>query len=224
MSAGSRIDSFGRVPSADRRNPVEDPETRRKAQRTVLCATVVVLAAGIFVWLASLPFDDPPEIRKVVASIVIGLGGALLAVRVLQGMAKEVVVGGEPPYEHVQPEPVLVLAGVDLRDAALPGVELGRSELTGALLTGADLNATTLQASRLAGADLGDADLRGADLRLTDLRDSNLRGTDLRATDLRGALLSGARFDGAIYNEATNWPEEPPPGSIHVKEAHDPEP
>lgn len=223
MTTGSHIDSFGRIPSADRRNPVEDPETRRKAQKIVLYVTVAVVVAGLFVWLASLPFNHPPAIRKVVAAIVIGLGGAFLAVRVVQEMAKEVVVSKEPPYEHMQPEPVVVLAGVDLRDAALPGVELGRSELTGALLMGADLNGATLQASRLAGADLRDADLRRADLRLTDLRGSNLRGTDLRGTDLRGALLSDTQFDGAIHNEATNWPGAPPPGSIHVKEANDPE-
>src|SRR5258705_6268769 len=109
MAAGNRTESFGRVPSADRRNPVDDPETRRKARKRVFFATVTVTAAGIFVWLASLPFDDPPEIRKVVAAIVIGLGGAFPSVRVAQGMAEGVAASNEPPYEHVQPEALLVL-------------------------------------------------------------------------------------------------------------------
>ncbi len=223
MTIGSHAGPFGRVPSADRRKPVEDPKTRRQAQKIVALVTGTVFAAGLVVWLVSLPFDDPPAIRKAVAAILIGLGGALLAVRVLQEMAKEVETSKEPPDEHVQPEPALVLADVDLRNAALPGVELGRSELTNALLTEANLNGAALQASRLTGADLRGADLRRADLRLADLSAGDLRGTDLRATDLRGTLLSDARFDGAIYNEATNWPEEPPPGSIHVKEARAPE-
>jgi Pentapeptide repeats (8 copies) len=220
MTTGGSAGSSSRVLSVGRRNPVEDPEMRQMLKRTVALVVATLVVAGLFVWLVSLPFDDPPAIRKVVAAIVIGVGGAFLAFYVLREMSEDLEVSRKPPDDHVQPEPVLVLPGVDLRDAALPEVELGRSELRDALLVGANLNAAALQASRLTGADMRDADLRRADLRFADLLDSDLRGADLRATDLRGARLADAQFDGAIYNEATNWPEgEPPPGAIHVKES-----
>lgn|GEM_PF-4647017 len=189
-------------------------------RKIVGCSVAAIVVGALVVQLASLPFNHPQAIRKVIAAIVIGLAGAFLAVYVIWTMERQKEESKAPPDEHLQPAPVLVLSGVDLRGAALPGVDLGRSEFTDALLAGADLSAAAMQASRLDGVDLRDADLRLADLRLTDLRGTDLRGSDLRGSDLRGARLTDAQFDGSIYNKATHWPGgEPPPGSMPVTEA-----
>jgi hypothetical protein len=220
MTRGSQTGTPVRVAWAEQRKAFEDQKSRKEARKVTgkVAATVVM---AIVVWLVSHLFDDPLAIREVVAATVIGLGGAYLAVEVLREKTKE---RGAPLEKDAPPEPVLVLAGVDLRGAVLPGVALERSELVNAWLAGADLNAANLKASRLAGADLRHADLRRADLRLAELCGSDLRATDLRATDLRGALLDHARFEGALYNEATHWPQKdrPPPGSIRVEGARGP--
>jgi hypothetical protein len=189
------------VPAA-RRSAVVDRVTREQAKRTVEITAVIAVVASLCIWLFPLHFGDPPAIRKLVAAVLVGIGAAYLARIVVTNMGEMVAESEEPAIrEQAQPEPVLRLAEVDMREAALAGADLGRTELTGALLEGADLNAATLHASRLAGADLRESDLRQADLRLADLRDA----------DLRGAQLDGALLARALYNEGTKWPDEAPP-------------
>ncbi len=197
----------------ERYRAVVDPAIRERAQLTVVITLGVAIGGGLCIWLIPLLFDEPPAVRKAVAALLVGAGAAYLARLVVAKMGEAVVEGKEPvAREHAQPEPVLHLAGVDMRDAALPGADLGRTELTGALLEGADLTAATLHASRLAGADLRESDLRRADLRMTDLSGADLGEADLRGADLRGALLADTRLTGALYNDGTRWPEgEPPP-------------
>ena len=203
---------------------MEDPITRKKAQAIALLVAAAVIGVGAAVGPVPLLFDDPSEARKILAAAVSGSLAAIAAWRILRSMAGEMLGEKDVALEEgSQPEPVLVLAGVDLRDAALPAVDLGRSELTNALLSGVDFNAARLQASRLSGANLQGSDLRQADFRLADLRDGDFRGADLRATDLRGALHANARWEGAIYNEATQWPEgTPPEGAVLVTEIREP--
>lgn len=208
----------------DWRKEMEDPTTRKGAQAVAFLVTVAVILMGVTVGLVPLLFDDSSEARKVLAAVIFGSLAAIAGRAILRSMAGEATGEKAVAFEEgAQPEPVLVLAGVDLRDAALPAVDLGRSELTNALLSGVDFNAARLQASRLSGASLQGADLRQADLRLADLRDGDLRGADLRATDLRGALHANARWEGALYNEATNWPEGiPPKEAVLVTEIREP--
>jgi hypothetical protein len=197
---------------AARRSAVVDRASRERAQQIVKITVAIVVAAGLCIWLIPLPFNDPPAIRKLVAAVLVGFGAAWLARIVVANMGKMAAEGEEPVIrEEDQPEPVLRLAGVDMREAALPGADLNRTDLTGALLEGADLNAATLHASRMAGAGLRASDLRQADLRLADLGEADLRGADLRGADFRGALLDGAHLDGALYDEGTKWPEGAPP-------------
>jgi len=54
------------------------------------------------------------------------------------------------------------LAGIDLSDAQMRGVELSEADLSGAILRGANLRAADLSGTDLSGADLRDADLTGA--------------------------------------------------------------
>ncbi len=221
MKASDPIGHAGLGSAEERRSAVVDLATRKKEQSIVVITLAATVAVGLCIWLIPLLFDDPSAIRGVVAALLIGAGAAYLARVVAKKMGEAVAASEEPVIrERAQPEPVLRLAGVDMRDAALPGADLGRTELTGALLEGADLNAATLHASRLAGADLREADLRRADLRMTDLSGADLGEADLRGADLRGARLADARLAGALYNAGTKWPEgEPPPearGAVDV--------
>lgn len=115
------------------------------------------------------------------------------------------------------------LGALDLRDAAMAGLELegailensdlSRADLTGAdlywgYMRGARLRDACLQRAILRGASLEDADLRGANLQYADFSLDNLGGsTSLKGADLRGANVIGALFYGAEYNERTLFPE-----------------
>jgi uncharacterized protein YjbI with pentapeptide repeats len=87
------------------------------------------------------------------------------------------------------------LAGINLDDAWLEGVELA-----GAVLLRSSLRHTNLSHANLAGANLEGADLRDAIL-LT----ANLKGANLRGADLTGARLSAATLDGADLTDVAGW-------------------
>lgn len=94
--------------------------------------------------------------------------------------------------------PTLRLAGVDLRGAMLPRIDLTGAELTGALFDGANLQAAILREAVLV--------------------EASLRGTDLRGANLEGARLTGCRFDGATYDDRTVWPGNAPGrGAKHAR-------
>ena len=92
-------------------------------------------------------------------------------------------------FQAVKPwrGPTLRLAGVDLRGAMLPRIDLTGAELTGALFDEANLQAAILREAVLINA--------------------SLRGADLRGANLEGATLAGCRFDEATYDDRTVWPE-----------------
>jgi Pentapeptide repeats (8 copies) len=194
-----------------------------------------VLLVAAIVGFVPMLFNDDADARESVATLLVGLAAIALAGVVVYRMREDVELhaltegdrldtvresGDQWDYEiarkslesserpeEVRPEPALSLAGVDLRDAVLPGAKLDHTELAGALLEGANLNAATLSESRLSHADLRHADLRRA---------------DLRGALLDDASLEGARLAGAIYDRRTVWPAEMPSpeelGAISVEE------
>ena len=127
------------------------------------------------------------------------------------------------PIEYHDPNPRLMLRGIDLVGANLSGCNLRRADLRGADLTEASLAGAHLERAILSNARLTDADLRGARLDNAVLANANLAGANLedasvdganlawaelrgakgnrrqleKLTDLHGARLAGASFDGA---------------------------
>ncbi len=127
------------------------------------------------------------------------------------------------PIEYHDPNPRLMLRGIDLIGANLSGCNLRRADLRGADLTEASLAGAHLERAILSNARLTDADLRGARLDNAVLANANLAGANLedasvdganlawadlrgargnrrqleKLTDLHGARLAGASFDGA---------------------------
>jgi uncharacterized protein YjbI with pentapeptide repeats len=97
----------------------------------------------------------------------------------------EVVVEGE--FESIRSA---------LEVAVEQGVNLGRTQLSGAHLVGADLRGANLRGARLRDASLNGVNLSHANLRAADLRDANFSDADLS-----GAKLRRARLDGAIISE-----------------------
>lgn len=101
----------------------------------------------------------------------------------------------------------LIMAGLDLRTAMLPGlladgVDFSGSDLSSALLVRCQLSGAHFQDARLVRTDLSQsnlegADFRGADLTLADFEDCNLRGADFRGATLRGTRFTDADLAGA---------------------------
>lgn len=90
------------------------------------------------------------------------------------------------------------LAGIDLRDAWLPGVrlpaaQLQQARLDSAVLTKANLELANLASAHLVGAALDSACLRGAYLRKADLR-----GIDLAFAGMQGAVLWDADLSSLL--------------------------
>ncbi len=103
------------------------------------------------------------------------------------------------------------LAGVELYDSVMDGINLEmanleRANLESALLTRANLSGATFQSARLSGARFNHSSLVGADLRDTrilrasfqsaDLSASNLQGSHIGLTDFFRTSLIGANLDG----------------------------
>jgi hypothetical protein len=94
------------------------------------------------------------------------------------------------------------LRGAVLRDAQLQEAHLERAQLQGAnlaraLLQGARLDGAQLEKADLVNALLQGADLRGAQLQGADLRAARLEKADLRAARLEKADLRSTRLEGA---------------------------
>jgi hypothetical protein len=103
------------------------------------------------------------------------------------------------------------LAGIDLSDRDLTGINLDELDLTDADFYGANLSRANLKMATLAGCDFADvtaasidmyktdlhgAFLTGADLSKAYLNEARLDGADLRAVNLSGAKLEGASLVG----------------------------
>jgi hypothetical protein len=99
------------------------------------------------------------------------------------------------------------LEGIDLKEANLEGANLTGANLTGADLTGADLEGANFQGAELAEANLEQANLRtanfqGAFLGKANLQRANLVGTNLQETNLPRAEFQWADFSGAQLQRA----------------------
>jgi hypothetical protein len=89
------------------------------------------------------------------------------------------------------------LAGINLDDAWLEGVQLPNGTLTKGSFLQTNLSHANLEGANLEGADLAGANLTGA----------ILRGAYLRGANLAGARLSAAMLDGADLDELRGWEE-----------------
>lgn len=85
-------------------------------------------------------------------------------------------------------------AQINLKDEALPGINLTLADLQEANLVWCDLRK----------ASLSHADLTSAQVRHANLTDANLQGAKLQGTDLQGANLQGANLSWAIMR-GTNF-------------------
>jgi uncharacterized protein YjbI with pentapeptide repeats len=104
------------------------------------------------------------------------------------------------------PEPVVELAGANLKGAELTWIWQNGANLKGVLLQWADLRnafleGTDLREAFLEGTDLREANLRGADLRGAFLWGADLRGAFLEGTNLGDAQLQGAHLTGATVTD-----------------------
>ncbi|MEO0563950.1 MAG: pentapeptide repeat-containing protein [Chloroflexota bacterium] len=100
------------------------------------------------------------------------------------------------------------LIGVNLEEAKLSGVRMGRADVRHARMDFADLSGAHLYFANMERADMSGSDLRG-----TVLTGANLRHADVVAAKLQGALLSEAdlthcKIDRAIFDETTQLPDK----------------
>lgn len=101
----------------------------------------------------------------------------------------------------------LYLAGADLSDLNLAGMDLHGIVLTPIEYQFANSLPADIADTNLSGANLHRANLRGAKLGLVDLANADLRGADLEGTllyrsNLRQAKLISANLRGAVLDEA----------------------
>jgi hypothetical protein len=104
-------------------------------------------------------------------------------------------------------DPIVSLAGADLREvngygAPLEGIDLKEANLEGANLRGANLEGANLTGANLTGADLEGANFQGAELAKANLQRANLVGTNLQETNLPRAEFQWADFSGAQLQRA----------------------
>jgi uncharacterized protein YjbI with pentapeptide repeats len=105
-------------------------------------------------------------------------------------------------------DPIIALAGANLREAHLRaanlrGADLREADLDSAILSGAILREANLRWADLSNAYLSpDVDLREADLSHTYLLFAGLNGADLSAADLSGAHLREADLREADLSDA----------------------
>lgn len=110
-------------------------------------------------------------------------------------------------------EPVIPLAGANLREASLDNTPLVGAEITGAYFYNASFKKANLTGTNLCGCDLSFVDftkaiftgtdlsftfLKYAKLRNVDLTKANLDSADVEGADLRGAKLSRKQYDQLI--------------------------
>ena len=95
-----------------------------------------------------------------------------------------------------------LLAGEDLSDLDLNGINLGEADLTNAELYDTDLSNANLKMALLTEADFSGATLAGAELYKADLSKAYLNEVDLSETYLAAANLSGADLRGAKLHQA----------------------
>jgi Pentapeptide repeats (8 copies) len=119
------------------------------------------------------------------------------------------------------PEPVVELAGANLKEAKLgwiwqnganlKGVLLQWADLRNAFLEGTDLREAFLEGTDLRGAKIWGADLRGAFLWGADFRGAFLEGTNLGDAQLQGAKVTDEQLATCESLEGATMPD----GSVH---------
>lgn len=97
---------------------------------------------------------------------------------------------------------------INLKDEALPGINLTLADLQEANLVWCDLRKSSLShanltSAQLRHADLTDANLQGAKLQGTDLQGAKLQGANLSWAVLRGTDLTDADLTGVNFQNAT---------------------
>jgi uncharacterized protein YjbI with pentapeptide repeats len=110
-------------------------------------------------------------------------------------------------WRHDNPAERPSLAGTDLSDRDLTGINLDELDLTDVDFYGANLSRANLKMATLAGCDFADVTAVSVDMYKTDIQGAFLIGADLSkaylnearldGADLRGANLSGAKLEGA---------------------------
>lgn len=100
------------------------------------------------------------------------------------------------------------LAGANLAQAQLSGINLSRANLSGATLVGANLSKANLTKAKLVGANLSSANLTGATLRRADLTAAQLGLAQLQQVDYYGAVLSPA-LAALLTPDDVPEPEDP---------------
>jgi uncharacterized protein YjbI with pentapeptide repeats len=97
------------------------------------------------------------------------------------------------------------LAGADLRELFLEGVDLSGLDLAGANLSGAQLQNASLERATLAGATLERANLLRAELSNADLTGAKLRGAILEEANLWQGRLENADASEVVFRGARLW-------------------
>ena len=87
----------------------------------------------------------------------------------------------------------------DLRGADLSGSSLTGADFTDADLSGADLSEAKLVNAHFIGAKLIDADLSDANLALANVTDADFSNADLTDTDFTDANIAATTFTGAVF-------------------------
>ncbi len=103
------------------------------------------------------------------------------------------------------------LAGVDISDAFLQGIDLRHANLLRANMAAADLRDSNLAGSNLAYAHLKSANFRRTNLRLVDLFEADLEDADMVGAILEGANLKHVSLKNADLRnadlKAVQWKE-----------------
>lgn len=97
----------------------------------------------------------------------------------------------------------MLVEDVELDGLSIPGLYVGRSELTRVSFRGSDLHLSAINWSDVIECDFREADLSGADLRASkfigcDFSSANLAKADLRASTITDCEFSEANFKGAL--------------------------
>lgn len=137
-----------------------------------------------------------------VVSVGVVVGGAAIAVRMVQDRRGDVVVVTQSkPAERCDKRGAHVdLSKCDLRGKSMVGAYLANANLAGAQLQGADLSHSDLSGSNLAGAQLTNAVIDGADLSSANLTNADLTRASLVKAKLNSATLTDANFLAATLS------------------------
>lgn len=92
------------------------------------------------------------------------------------------------------------LAGSNLTESNLSGIQLKEADLSGAILSKAKLTKAILSGSNLDGSNLSDVDLSTADLENATLKKAGLFRAKLSCSRLKGANFSDAYLNGAVLD------------------------